>query len=92
MVYCVLQEVRHWQDGGMGMAGVSGIYGTETSRFVPQMLTKAVSAPAILKAACTSLVDFCIISPDCGRLCPTRLPIFTDQKNVWVSMAADMAV
>jgi len=41
-VYC--------QDAGMGTAGISGIYGSETSRFVPQMLTKAVSAPAVLKA------------------------------------------
>ena len=37
------------QDAGMGMAGASGIYGSE-ARFVPQMLTKAVSAPAVLKA------------------------------------------
>ena len=35
----------------MGTAGISGIYGSETSRFVPQMLTKAVSAPAVLKAS-----------------------------------------
>lgn len=37
------------KDAGMGMAGATGIYGSE-ARFVPQMLTKAVSAPAVLKA------------------------------------------
>lgn len=39
------------QETGLGTPGGSGgIYGGEVSRFVPQMLTKAVSAPAVLKA------------------------------------------
>eukprot|EP00933_Yihiella_yeosuensis_P034014 TRINITY_DN27582_c0_g1_i1.p1 TRINITY_DN27582_c0_g1~~TRINITY_DN27582_c0_g1_i1.p1 ORF type:complete len:1035 (-),score=242.32 TRINITY_DN27582_c0_g1_i1:75-3179(-) len=39
------------QETGLGTPGGSaGVYGGEVSRFVPQMLTKAVSAPAVLKA------------------------------------------
>ena len=38
------------QDMGLGVTGAMGGAGADLGRFVPQMLTKRVSAPAILKA------------------------------------------
>lgn len=38
------------EDTGFGAPATSSIYGGEVTQFVPQMLTKSVSAPAVLKA------------------------------------------